>query len=702
MSDLRLASEFPDITIEEWEKAAVKALRGDDLGTLKTKLYEGFTVNPLYTKADASITAPLSGHVGARPFMRGKRPADPSSPWTIIQFLDHLDLEEAGRQLKEDHTNGVKAFWLQFGGNIPYGGAFIGARKVETLERVFEDVPLEDVEIYVSGGFDTVPGAGLVTALVEKRGTPPAKIKGSAGLDPLSVIAASGYVPAERDRALVDAVDAATYFREKAYGWRPFLASCRAWHQAGGSAREELGFTLSAAVSYWRALIDAGWPLDEAADAIAFSLTADADLFLTIAKFRAMRALWARVTDAAGLLPARPKLIAEMSFRMVAERAPYVNLLRATAAAFGAGLGGAEAVLLIPFNTRHGTPDAFARRLARNTHLILQEEARLGRVADAAGGSYYVEHLTHKLAAAAWEEFRSTEAEGGLLTALEKGTIGRKLTDVSLRRYTNLARNKDKLTGVSSFPNLEEEPLFSRPEDLAIDLTALDEEGQVPNLPRAEKGKRFAAIVAAATNGATLKGLERACETLMERFDFIPSTSQREAEPFELLRQAADRAMSRVGTRPPIYLANLGQLADYNARSSWAKSFFAAGGIEALDEGGFTDIEHLVRGFQQSPAPVVCICASDKTLGEMTGVAAALKDAGAVAIYLVADPASLARLTDDQKRGLDRIIYDGCNMLKTLWELQDMMRVEDLGEADSDEFDDEDAAGDETPKVNGS
>ncbi len=700
MSDLRLASEFPDITIEEWEKAALKALRGGDLRALKTELYEGFTVNPLYTKADASITAPLSGHVGVSPFMRGKRPADPSSPWTIIQLLDHLDLEEAARQLKEDHANGVKAFWLQFGGNIPYGGAFIGARKVETLERVFEDVPLEDIEIYVSGGFDTGPGAGLVTALIEKRGTPPAKIKGSAGLDPLSVIAASGYVPAERDRALVDAVDAATYFREKAYGWRPFLASCRAWHQAGGSAREELGFTLSAAVSYWRALIDAGWPLDEAANAIAFSLTADADLFLTIAKFRAMRALWARVTEAAGLPPVEPRLIAEMSFRMVAERDPYVNLLRATVAAFGAGLGGAEAVLLIPFNTRHGTPDAFARRLARNTHLILQEEARLGRVADAAGGSYYVEQLTHKLAAAAWEEFRSTEAEGGLLAALEKGMIGRKLTDVSLRRYANLARNKDKLTGVSSFPNLEEEPLFSRPEDLAIDLTALDEEGQIPNLPRAEKGKRFAAIVTAATNGATLKGLERACETLMERFDFIPSTSQREAEPFEQLRQAADRAMSRVGTRPPIYLANLGQLADYNARSSWAKSFFAAGGIEALDEGGFTDIEHLVRSFQQSPAPVVCICASDKTFSEMTGVAAALKDAGAVAIYLVADPASLARLTDDQKRGLDRIIYDGCNMLKTLWELQDMMRVEDLGEADSDDFEDEDA--DETPKVNGS
>jgi methylmalonyl-CoA mutase len=696
MTDLRLASEFPDVAAEEWRSAALKALRGGKSKMLSTDLYEGFPVAPLYTRQDSARFAALSGPVGASPYIRGARPADPSNAWTIIQLLDHLNLQEANRQLREDRANGVNAFLLQFGGNIPYGGAFIGARKVETLEQVFNGVPLEEIALYVSGGFDTVAGAGLLTALIEKRGTPPAKIKGSAGLDPLSLIAASGYVPAERCRALADAVDAATYFREKGYGWRPFLASGRAWHQAGGSAREELGFTLAAGVAYWRSLIDAGWPLDAAADAISFSLTADADLFLTIAKFRAMRALWARVTEAADLPPALPALIAEMSFRMVTERDPYGNLPRAAAAAFGAGIGGAEAILLIPFNTRHGTPDAFARHLARNTHLILQEEAQLGRVADAAGGSFYIESLTHELAASAWDAFRDVEAAGGLLAALEDGSIGRKLTEVSLRRYTNFARNKDKITGVSSFPNLDEEPLFSRPEDLAIDLTALDEEGEIPQLPPAEKGKRFAAIVGAAANGATLKGLERACETLMERFDFIPATAQRTAEPIEHLRTASDRAMSRVGTRPPIFLANLGLLGDYNTRSSWAKSFFAVGGIEALDEGGFTDVDTLVRSFQRSPAPSVCICASDKALGEMAGVAPALKAAGAVAVYIAAEPSSLARLGDAHKRGIDRIIYDGCNMLKTLAELQDMMRVEELGEADSDEFEDEDEAPDET------
>ncbi|WP_088342810.1 MULTISPECIES: methylmalonyl-CoA mutase family protein [Rhodomicrobium] len=692
MNDLHLAGAFPGVSFADWQRAALKALRGGALGELNSALYEGIEAAPLYTAADGGEAARLSGQLGASPFIRGERRPATERPWSIIQFLDHLDIAEANRQLKEDIAGGAKCFWLQFGGQIPYGGATIGARRVETLEKVFSGVALDEIGILISGGFDAIAGTGLMAALVEKRGTPPARLKGSAGLDPLSLYAASGSVPAERERALSEAVDVATYLREKSYGWRPFLVSDRAWHQAGGSAREELAFSLAAAVAYWQALIDAGWPLDEAADAIGFSLTADTDIFVAIAKFRAMRALWARVTEAAGIKPRRAPLIAAMSFRAITERDPHVNLLRATAAAFGAGVGGADAVLLIPFNTRHGTPDAFARRLARNTQLVLQEEAYIGRVADAAGGSWYVESLTHQLAAAAWGEFRAVEATGGLLAALEAGLVERKLTDVLLRRSANLARNRDKITGVSSYPNLAEEPIFSRPEDLAIDLAALDEEGEVPQLPPAGKGKRFGAIVAAAANGATLKGLERACENLLERFDFIPPTADRTAEAFEQLRAASDRAMSRVRARPPIFLANLGALADYNARAGWAKNFFAAGGIEAFDEGGFTDLAKLTRAFQRSPAPSVCICASDKTLAAMPGVAAALKGAGAVAVYLAAEPSALAMLADADKRAIDRIVHDGCNMLKMLTELHHIMRVKELGEVESEEFDEDDDA----------
>jgi methylmalonyl-CoA mutase len=403
-----------------------------------------------------------------------------------------------------------------------------------------------------------------------------------------------------------------------------------------------------------------------------------------------MRALWSRLSEVAGF-PAEPAaIVAEMSLREVTERDPYVNLLRATAAAFGAAIGGAEGILLIPFNTRHGTPDAFSRRLARNTQHVLQEEAHLGRVADAAGGSWYVEDLTGKLAALAWQEFRRVEAAGGLVAALEQGLVYRALTDVRIRRRRNVAHGRDKITGVSAFPNLSELPIFSRPEDLSIDLAALEDEGEIPALPVAGRGKRFAAMIEAANAGATLKGLERACEALMERHDFIPSANERAAEPFERLRTASDRALSRVKVRPPVFLANLGRLADYNAQATWAQNFFASGGIEVMDQGGFTDLGALTRKFQRSPAPIACICGSKKTLVEITGVAFTLKKAGAVAVYLAADPSILASLPEEDKRAIDRIIYEGCDAVKILSELHEAMRVKELGSAEADDYDDED------------
>jgi methylmalonyl-CoA mutase len=197
-------------------------------------------------------------------------------------------------------------------------------------------------------------------------------------------------------------------------------------------------------------------------------------------------------------------------------------------------------------------------------------------------------------------------------------------------------------------------------------------------------------MVAAAHAGATLKGLERACETLMERYDFIPSAAERVAEPFERLRTASDRALSRVKARPPVFLANLGRLADYNTQATWAQNFFAAGGLEVMDQGGFTELEALTRKFQRSPAPVACICGSPKTLSEITGVAATLKKAGAVAVYLAANPETLSVLPEDDKRAIDRIIYEGCDAVKILTELHEAMRVKELGSAETEDYEDED------------
>jgi methylmalonyl-CoA mutase len=197
-------------------------------------------------------------------------------------------------------------------------------------------------------------------------------------------------------------------------------------------------------------------------------------------------------------------------------------------------------------------------------------------------------------------------------------------------------------------------------------------------------------MIEAAHAGATLKGMERACETLMERFDLIPSTAERASEPFEKLRSASDRALSRVKVRPPVFLANIGRLADYNTQATWAQNFFASGGIEVMDQGGFTDMATLTRKFQRSPAPIACICGSQKTLTENPGAAQTLKKAGAVAVYLAADPEALASIPEEDKHAVDRLIYEGCDAIKILTELHEAMRVKELGSAETEDYDDDD------------
>ena len=190
----------------------------------------------------------------------------------------------------------------------------------------------------------------------------------------------------------------------------PFaVADGRIIHNAGGSEAQELAFAIAAAVDYLRALEASGVPLDAARGMIYFRLAADADEFLTIAKFRAIRKLWARVEAACGLAPKPTTVAAETAWRMMTKRDPYVNMLRTTIAVTAAGLGGADNIAVLPHTAALGLPDAFARRVARNTQLILLEESNLAKVADPAAGSGAIEDLTAKLCAAAWAQFQEIE-----------------------------------------------------------------------------------------------------------------------------------------------------------------------------------------------------------------------------------------------------------------------------------------------------
>ena len=233
-------------------------------------------------------------------------------------------------------------------------------------------------------------------------------------------------------------------------GVRAAVVDGTAVHDRGASDVQELGYAMAVLAGALRTLTGAGFGVADAASLLDLRLAATDEQFVTIAKLRAARRLWARLLELSGVEGPAPVRIHVVTSRpMLSVRDPWVNMLRTTVAAFAAGVGGADAITVVPFDSPLGAPDAFGRRIARNTSHLLMSESHLGRVADPAGGSYAVEKLTDALALAAWEELGRIESDG--MAALDE-----RIAEVVDRREDEVAHRTRPITGLTEFPNLAE------------------------------------------------------------------------------------------------------------------------------------------------------------------------------------------------------------------------------------------------------
>jgi methylmalonyl-CoA mutase len=614
--DLSLAAEFPPTTEADWRKLVEAALKGAAFDKrLVSQTYDGLRVQPLYPRA-----------AGARS-IAGRTPG---TAWTLMQRVDHPDPAEANRQALEDLENGANGLTLVFAGSLNANGYGMDATPA-TLARALDGVALD---AGITFDFNLSPptrnAVQLFAALVKSRNISPASVDLRASINPIGGFAASGASPkpwGELSKTFSGAIRDLT-----SEGFRgPFaVADGRIIHNAGGSEAQELAFAIAAAVDCLRALEAGGVPLDRARDMIYFRMAADADEFLTIAKFRAARKLWARVEQACGLTPKPVYVVAETAWRMMTKRDPYVNMLRTTIAVSAAGLGGASSIVALPHTAALGLPDAFARRVARNTQLILLEESNLYRVEDPAAGSGAIEDLTSQLCAVAWTQFQEIEAAGGAWAALERGLIQQKVAAVRTERQKSTARRKDALTGTSDYPSLQEKT----PAVLKV----------APVVPPKESG----------------------AEAVIE-----PLPSIRLAEPFEKLRDASDRMIARTGSRPKVFLANLGKVADFTARAMFAKNFYEAGGIEALNNDGFKDQTEMLAAFKKSGAKLACLCSSDAVYFQQAADAAnALTTTGAI-VHLAGRPGD--HEANWQAAGVKTFIFMGCDVVSTLQAAHDIL-----------------------------
>jgi methylmalonyl-CoA mutase len=604
--DLPLAAEFPPATAEQWRRLVEGVLKGAPFDKkLVARTYDGLAIEPLYARKAES--EPVASRA-------------PAKAWTVMQRVDHPEPAAANAEALNDLENGASGLSLVFAGSVGAYGYGLDASEA-TIARALDGVHL-GIALDLDLSPQTKDAGALLAALVNRRGMAPAATDIRFGFDPIGAAAAGGGSPLPWSElapifnaVISDLAD---------QGFRgPFAAADgRVIHNAGGSEAQELAYVLAVAVQYLRALEAGGIALDAARRMLYLRLAADADQFLTIAKFRALRKLWARVEDACGLAPKPALVVAETAWRMMTQRDPYVNLLRATIAVFSAGLGGADAISVLPFTMARGLSDRFARRIARNTQLVLLEESNLAKVMDPAAGSGGLEDLTDKLCRTAWALFQEIERAGDAWAALERGLIQKKVAAVRAAREQAVARRKDALTGTSDFPDLAETPVA------VLDVSP----------------------VAPTPYPAALK--------------FDPMPAIRLAAPFEELRDASDCVLAQSGARPKIFLANLGKPADFAARATFAKNFFEAGGIEAVTNDRFMSRDHMLTALRSSGAKLACLCSSDDLYAREAIDAAKALTAADVPVYLAGRPGEREQAL--RAAGITDFIFAGCDALAAL------------------------------------
>lgn len=587
----RLAGGFAAAGEAEWRQLVDTALKGADFDkTLTERTRDGLTIQPLY---------PQTVETEARP-ARAR-----SGPWTLAQRVDHPHDAAAGDMALADLQGGADGLVLV--GRAGLGARGFGAAPGDLAKRLDGVMP-DLIRLRLDAGSETPALADAVAAFAKTKGVLPASVTLDAGHDPLAAFAAlCGDAPTRESwgSALAD-------FDSHGFAGTLLTGDGRCVHDAGGTPVQELAYVLAAMVEGLRAGAAAGLDMVKLSGRALAILSADADIFAGIAKMRAMRLLWARVLEASELPSTPLRIEAETAWRMMSQRDPYTNLLRAAAAVTSAGFGGADGVTVLPHTLAIGLPDGFARRVARNIQNVLTGESNLHRVDDPAGGSGYIESMTHELASAAWTLFQQIEAGDGAIAAITSSGFPAMVADARAALEEDIARRKEALTGISEFPNIAE-----KMPDVLMPAPKVASTGPMP--------------------------------------------AMRMAASFEALRDQADTAAER----PAAFLATLGTAAEFNPRAMFTANALASGGIAVITGEGGTDVAAIADAARASGSALAVICSTDAHYaGHGAALASALEAAGITHIWFAGRGGDLEAALSDA--GVSRFLHAGCDMIEML------------------------------------
>ncbi|MEE3396812.1 MAG: acyl-CoA mutase large subunit family protein, partial [Succiniclasticum sp.] len=471
--------EFTVPTPEEWVEACNELLKGKPFDKMMyTKNYEGITFDPIYTLRKWKDILPTDDYPGMGDFLRGSTVNGyVHEPWGIAQACDLTEPQENNELLKFEISKGSTVYHVRVDKATLAGVDVKDAEKpgdkgvslttVEDMHTMLDGLDLEKIPFMLYTGEASTRLLAMMVAALKAGGKKVEKLKGIVGADPIGELIKNGKTSESLD-ALYDQMAAAIKWAKKnAPGLRTIFVRSTVFSLGGAESVQEVAYTYAVAVEYVRQMMKRGLDIHDISKAIAFEFNQGANFFMEIAKLRAARQIWANImkefgaeeADRASFVHGRPASFTKTVID------PYVNMLRNCTQSFSSVVGGVNTYENEPFDELIRKGDTFSRRIARNIHIMLQEEFGMQAPIDQAGGSWAVEALTKQITEKIWAKFQEVEAAGGVIAALKDGSIQKGIADILAARFKALELRKDRAVGVNMYPNMTEEPLDPRPEN---------------------------------------------------------------------------------------------------------------------------------------------------------------------------------------------------------------------------------------------
>ncbi len=619
MENNKLFNEFPPVSSEKWEEIIQEDLKGADYNKkLVWKTNEGIQVKPYYRSGDIEKLSHLKSVPNEFPYVRGN--FETGNNWEIRQDVIVYNIEQANADAIEALNKGASSI------------CFMSVEKINTQDdfsKLLKNIHFGCINFNINSCRNAPKFFNFLVEETKIKAYDIALMKGSIGFNPLGILTNSGNWINSEEEDFKTAINYIEFAAKALPYYRVLNVNGNNFQESGSSIVQEVAFSLAMANEYLSKLTESGLTVDTIAARIQFNLATSSNYFFEIAKIRAFRLLWAKIVEAyhpKSEQSARTFIHSTTAKWNMAVYDAYVNILRSTTETMSAAIGGADSISVKAFDAVYNKQNSFSNRIARNTQIILKEEAYFEHIVDPAAGSYYIENLTDSIAAEAWKLFQIVESNGGYSKSFLKGLIQSEIEKVAQKQLNDFTSRKTTILGVNQYPNFNEQVLKN------IDSEVFEYSQNIASTTIAKPLKRF-----------------------------------RLAEIFEEVRLKTEKN----GQRPKVFMLTIGNLAMRLARSQFSSNFFAVAGFEVIDNNGFKTVDDGVKAAFTANADIIVLCSSDDEY--LAFAPEAFEKIGNKAIFVVAGTPACSE--DLKSKGIKNFINVKSNILETLKEYQKLLQI---------------------------